>query len=121
MNDAELYPWGIPSTLAQLIEPPQAAILMSGVWRVSFNRHGAAPRVWSIGPAPSGLYNANERPAPRWEIAVRHVSITAPSHTWYEPKATADEDDGIASAWIQVEGLLRVLDDGTATIGPIQK
>lgn len=115
MSDAELYPWGIPSTLAQLIEPPQPVILMfSGIWRVSFNRHGAAPRVWSIWPEPTSLH-------PGWELAVCSVRITAPSQTWYEPKATSDENDGIASAWIQVEGPLRVFEDGTAIIGPIEK
>lgn len=86
----------------------EAVILMTGTWRISFNRHGAAPRVWSI---------MQDDPGMRWELAVSHLRITAPCWTRYEPKATADDDDGLPSAWIGVTGMLRVLADGTATIG----
>ena len=77
-----------------------------GDWRVYFNRHGAAPLMWCVSPLDGA-----------WEIAVQRVMICAASKTDYEPKPTADEDDGKPSAWISVTGWLDICETGYALIG----
>jgi len=83
-----------------------ASLSMVGSWRVYFNRHGAAPRVWCVAPDAGG-----------WEIAVTSVNIAATADTVYRAKPTADDDDGLPSAWVAVDGLLTVHASGHATIG----
>lgn len=67
-----------------------------GTFRVHFNRHGAAPLVWSVA-------------TDQWELAVASVAIAgAEVRTAYKPKATPDDEDGKASAWLEVTGVLTV-------------
>jgi hypothetical protein len=74
----------------------------TGPMRLHFNRHGAAPLVWSVATDD-------------WEIAVSTVIVHASMRTVYMPKATPDDEDGKASAWLEVVGRLRV-DGSLATI-----
>lgn len=67
----------------------------AGVFRVYFNRHGAAPLVWCV---------ATEH----WELAVAAVDIRAPVRTVYVAKATPDHEDGKPSAWLEVAGTLTI-------------
>lgn len=74
-----------------------------GTFRLHFNRHGAAPLVWCVA-------------TDEWELAVKSFAVDGPElHTVYRPKATADDEDGKPSAWLEVTGELVVL-DGQATI-----
>jgi hypothetical protein len=67
-----------------------------GVFRVYFNRHGAAPLVWCV-------HNGSV------EIAVAEVVIEeGHARTVYQRKETADDDDGMPSAWIETAGHLRI-------------
>lgn len=68
----------------------------TGVLRIHFNRHGAAPLVWCVATDD-------------WEIAVAGVAISAPVATMYRPKATPDDEDGKPSAWLQTFGTLSVV------------
>jgi hypothetical protein len=79
---------------------------LSGSWRVYFNRDGAADKPWCVSPVDG-----------RWEVCVNSVGISAVAETVYQPKATADSDDGKPSAWIAVDGCLTVHASGHATIG----
>jgi hypothetical protein len=72
-----------------------APMMCAGMFRVYFNRHGAAPLVWCV---------ATEH----WELAVAAVSIQTAAGTRYEPKATPDNEDGRTSAWIVTTGMLTV-------------
>lgn len=71
-------------------------MIFVGKFRVYFNRHNAAPLVWCVA-------------TDNWEIAVAGIAIRAEVRTVYEPKATADEDGGKPSAWLEVEGELEVV------------
>lgn len=75
--------------------------------RLNFNKHGAAPLVWS-------LHGGN------FEIAVKGFRFYVPFESVYRPKATPDDDDGIPSAWlapVQTSRVYRVtVSDGWATI-----
>lgn len=75
-----------------------------GTFRVHFNRHGAAPLVWCV---------ANDA----WELAVSSIEVLVPMRTVYRPKATADDDDGKPSAWLEVTGVLTVV-GSSARISP---
>lgn len=91
--------------------PPLALIgvAYSGPLHVHFNRHGAAPLVWSVHPADG-----------RWEVAVKRVVLDGLQMTSvYRPKATPDDEDGKPSAWFEVTGRLELDADGTATIRPL--
>lgn len=66
-----------------------------GIFRVYFNRHGAAPLVWCVA-------------TDEWELAVSSVTLIAPTQSVYRPKATDDDDDGRPSAWLEVRGTLEV-------------
>jgi hypothetical protein len=68
---------------------------LAGTFRIYFNRHRAAPLVWCI---------ASEH----IELAVAAVVIDAPITTAYRPKATADDEDGLPSGWLEVTGVLTV-------------
>lgn len=68
----------------------------TGTFRLHFNRHAAAPLVWSV--ATDG-----------WELNVSEVRCLAPVLTVYRPKATADDEDGKPSAWMVVSGVLTVV------------
>lgn len=85
--------------------PVRQQFSAAGRWRVYFNRHGAAPMVWCVAPESGGF-----------EIAVRHVVITATTETIYHPKGTPDDEDGRPSAWICAHGMLTVFLDGNARI-----
>ena len=77
-----------------------------GTLRVHFNRHGAAPLVWSVMPADG-----------RWEVAVKRVELAGVAMTSvYKPKAMPDDEDGKPSAWFEVTGRLELGADGTATV-----
>lgn len=81
-------------------------LVITGKFRVYFNRHGAEPLMWCVAPDAGG-----------WEIAVRDVQLATIAETVYRKKETADEDDGRPSAWIAIEGVLTVNPAGFATIG----
>lgn len=69
----------------------------TGRFRVYFNHHAAAPLMWCVA-------------TDAWELAVRAVAIDAPITTVYKPKATPDHEDGRPSAWLEVDGVLVVVD-----------
>ncbi len=84
--------------------------LFVGRMRLHFNRHNAAPLVWSVVP----LGDDDE---PLYEINVHAVLITVKSWTVYRKKVEPDDEDGRPSAWIETLGALRLSPDG-ATISP---
>lgn len=86
--------------------PPYPPLSTLGAWRVYFNHHAAAPRVWCIAPLTDGF-----------EFAVRSVVILTRVDTVYAPKPTPDHEDGKPSAWLVARGRLTVDVDGNATIG----
>lgn len=55
--------------------------------RLHFNKHGAAPRVWTI---ECGTF----------EIECPGFSSYIPLETVYRPKETPDDEDGKPSAWL---------------------
>lgn len=79
----------------------------TGIFRIYFNRHQAAPLVWCVA-AMSGN-------AMCWEIAVEHVVLRAPARTAFVPKLEKDEDDGKPSAYLETYGEL-VITGGIATV-----
>lgn len=81
----------------------------TGTFRLSFNRAGAAPRVWSV-----ALVEGDDV---LWELAVPAFGCDGVQlHTVYRPKATPDDEDGKPSAWLECAGELEVLADGSAVI-----
>lgn len=79
---------------------------LAGTFRVYFNRHQAAPLVWCIMAAAGNL-----------ELAVAAIEIDASTRTVYRPKATPDDEDGLPSAWLEVDGVLEVdIDNQTVRI-----
>lgn len=86
--------------------------MISGTFRVYFNRHGAAPLLWCVAPSP----NTNAGAWPRWEIAVRLVSFASGCSTGYSGKATPDDEDGRPSAWLEGCGTLTIDETGHAVI-----
>jgi len=87
-------------------------MIFVGSMRCYFNRHGAAPLMWCVEPSPT-----NNGAWPKWEIAVRDVVFDGVQvRTVYKAKATADEDDGRPSGWLEASGRLFVGDDGIARI-----
>ena len=92
---------GTPSAL-----PIGQSFVLTGKWRVYFNRHGAADKPWCIAPEDGG-----------WEIAVASIGIANRAMTVYRPKVTPDDEDGKPSAWVAVEGLLTINLSGQASIG----
>jgi len=57
--------------------------------RLHFNRHGAAPLVWSISTGD-------------FEVAVKGFLVFGVAiETVYAPKATPDDEDGKPSAWLR--------------------
>lgn len=99
---------------APVVDPitGRAEFHASGVFRIYFNRHGAAPLMWCVCPDPDGTDGA----WPRWEIAVRDVVIESGCSTRYERKDTPDDEDGRPSAWISTVGTLSVDTLGRAVI-----
>lgn len=88
---------------------PLTCGVFDGPLHVHFNRHGAAPLVWSVHPADE-----------RWEVAVKRVVLDGVLMTSvYRPKATPDDEDGKPSAWFEVTGRLELDAEGTATIRPL--
>ena len=86
---------------------------LEGVFRISFNRHGAAPLVWSVAPLDG---NGN----PIMDIAVRAIGLDRVKvATMYAPKATSDDEDGQPSAYLVAAGTLTVDESGVALLtGP---
>lgn len=82
-----------------------AIFVADGVWRVYFNSHSAAPRVWCI--------SAAAEPG-RWEITVAAVSWSAPGSSVYSEELRGSPD--LPCAWIVVPGKLTVYESGRATI-----
>lgn len=83
---------------------------MIGMFRIYFNRHGDAPRVWCVQQANGHL-----------EILCKHVVVDgALMATVYKPKEVADEDDGIPSAYFQVYGRLEIEATGSVVITPAE-
>lgn len=57
--------------------------------RLHFNRHGAAPLVWSISTG-------------EFEVSVKSFRVHGVAiETVYAPKATPDDEDGKPSAWLR--------------------
>ena len=72
------------------------AVHYAGQMRVSFNRHAAAPLVWSIATDD-------------WELNVKDVRFVGLEvRTAYRAKATPDDEDGRPSAWLECCGELFV-------------
>lgn len=91
-------------------QPAPAGLAMRGRWRIYFNKHGRSDLPWCVAPEDGG-----------WEIAVASVGIGVgvAAATVYQPKVTPDDEDGRPSAWIAVEGVLRVPPSGHAGIGAL--
>lgn len=84
---------------------------LQGLFRISFNRHGAAPLVWSICPLKDGV--------PTMDIAVRGIGLEGVRvATVYAPKAAPDEEDGRPSAYLVAKGDLSIDEFGVALITP---
>lgn len=73
-----------------------------GLFRIYFNRHGAAPLVWCVATDD-------------FELAVSDLEIAAPVRARYVPKQTPDDEDGKPSAWLECSGTL-TLRGSTAVI-----
>ncbi len=73
-------------------------MIFDGRFRISFNRAGAAPLVWSIAPVTG-----------EWDIAVAHVTSRAEIQSRFSPKSTPDDEDGMPSAWFEVQGRLEIV------------
>jgi len=105
----------------------------TGLFRIYFNRHQAAPLVWCVAAmvcedTDRELYTAwlvasdvslsRELDVPldvEWEIAVQSVILRAATRTVYAPKPTPDADDGKPSAYLEAFGRLEI-ECGVATI-----
>ncbi len=77
----------------------------SQTWRVYFNRHNAAPLVWSVSNFDGSF-----------EMSVQDVQLMVPSFFVYKKKEVRDEDDGKPSGWSQCVGVLSVDCKGFVTI-----
>lgn len=74
----------------------QDAVTYTGLMRIYFNRHQAAPLVWCIMPDSED-----------WELAVAAVHFEGISVcSIYTPKETDDAEDGKPSGWFQCYGTL---------------
>lgn len=83
---------------------------ITGLFRLSFNRAGAAPLVWSIAPL-------DENGMPICDIAVRMIGMAGVYVvTEYAPKETPDDEDGRPSAYLITRGTLTVDESGAALI-----
>lgn len=79
---------------------------VTGRFRLHFNRHGAAPRVWSIDVIEVDEETGEELECE--EINVEEIHWSTPTRTVYRPKSTPD-DDGKPSAWLETEGTLIII------------
>lgn len=80
-----------------------------GPWRVYFNKHGEAPRVWSIAP---------DRTEATWEVECRAVVISGCSMaTVYQP-VDKNAAEYTPSAYFIVHGRLTLESNGLATFEP---
>lgn len=83
---------------------------VTGRFRLSFNRAGAAPLVWSVALL-------DDLDGPVWDLAVRNLGITGCQVvTVYAPKPTPDDEDGHPSAYLVTRGRLTVDETGVALI-----
>lgn len=98
MDDLKPSYWPDPNAEPDLEAQLAAATMRyAGRLRLHFNRHGAAPLVWCVATDD-------------WELAVSAVAISgAPVASQYQPKATPDDEDGRPSDWLEVDGLLIVV------------
>ena len=91
----------------------------TGYFWIYFNRHQAAPLVWSIGLMGTVSFGNGK---PKWEIAVKSILIEVPCGAIYAPRVNTQgavlhsEDDGIPSAYMECRGKLMVDDGGHARI-----
>lgn len=84
------------------------AFAIAGRFRLYFNSHAYAPLVWSIMVMDGETITL--------EFSVHAVSIDAPTKAVYRPKATPDSEDGMPSAFLDIDGVLRVDQLGQAII-----
>lgn len=90
-------------------------MVIRGRFRLSFNRNGAAPLVWSVCPLDSDG-------VPLAELAVRRVTLERVIvETCYAPKETPDDDDGVPSAYLVCHGTLQLFGDGSVIISPLSQ
>lgn len=75
-----------------------------GKFLLHFNRHGAAPRVWSI----DIIEQRGGADFEGAEINVSEIVWFTPTRTVYRAKATPDDEGGKPSAWLETEGTLRI-------------
>lgn len=87
---------------AAAIARERRCALASGIFRIYFNRHQAAPLVWCVATDD-------------FELAVARVEIRCALLSAYRPKATPDDEDGKPSAWFECGGTL-TLRGSTAVI-----
>jgi hypothetical protein len=86
-----------------------------GRFALSFNRHGAAPLVWAITRLDPDEPNPDR--ARMWELAVPAFGLEGVRvSSIYRPRPLPDDETGLASAWLLVEGELEILADGSAVI-----
>lgn len=97
--------------------PVRQSLTIAGRFRVYFAAHQYAPLVWSIATTGGGAARWGDD-AMGFEIAVAELEITSGKvRTMYRPKATPDHEDGMPSAWIEVDGTLHLdPDSSTARI-----
>lgn len=111
MFDELKHVYGVPVRILECLtakgpDGRLAGAIFTGRMRVHFNhfnRHGAAPLVWCIA-------------TDTFELVVTNFTITTPLRPVYRPKATADDDDGKPSAWLETVGTLTIGADGHARI-----
>lgn len=83
---------------------------ITGRFRLSFNRAGAAPLVWSVSPL-------DDEGRPIFELAVRCIGLNGVYVvTEYVPKPTPDAEDGQPSAYLLTRGTLTVDESGVVLI-----
>lgn len=75
---------------------PGLSLAITGTFRLRFNRHGAAPLVWSV--------RTDE-----WEINVAELDWHTPTRSVYRPKETPYDEDGKPSAWLETTGTLQIV------------
>lgn len=81
-----------------------------GTWRVYFNAHSAAPRVWCVSSADGD----------HWELAVTGVIVQTPARSVYRaappPELEGGRDHDEPRAWVEADGDLVLTSAGVAYI-----
>lgn len=100
-------------------EKPEPAAIHVGYMRIHFNRHGAAPLVWTVAAISDAGAVLWELSVVLWELSVAGISCAATLWSRYVPKSTADDEDGKPSAWFELTGTLTIDGDGVMSCAVI--